>query len=338
MKKSVGYLLITLLVLSLGLTFAQNVSSQTQNLKVLSYTYYVDTSGFLNIVGEVQNTGSTTAYAPYITGLVTVSTPAGAENSPSGIPVWQEYLAPQQKAPFFLEFQTPQNVETWNLSSITDITLKLHSNDTDSYQYSDFKVTSLSGSLGTGEYNGIYSVNGVIENVGAQTAYNITVAATFYNATGTVVAVGTTYELNDPWITPSLAPSSTINFQVYPSDFNETGAPSWQKISGYSLIVQSTGPMLQGIPPAADNAQGSGGSYKSSGGSTSPTNTPTSTTHSSASPNNSSPLTKASVIAVAVVILAVAAVAALLVLRRSKPRQTAKEARKAKKTKSTPKH
>lgn len=332
MKKGVGYLLIAMLIVCLGLVFAPKASSQTQDVKILSYTDYMDSSGFLNVVGEVQNQGSTMVNNTFITGVAYVNTAQyGVEASPSYCEVWQSFLAPEQKAPFIMEFEAPDNLESWSLSSIENITMTLTCNATDSYQYSDFKVTSSQGGLGTGDYNGIYEVNGVIENTGAQTGYNLTLAATFYNSTGSVVAVGTTYETDDPWITPALLPGATVNFQVYPSDFNETGGPSWEKISSYSLIVQTTGPILQGIPPAADNAQGTGPSSSSSSGST---GTSTSTATSGNSKNTSSS-SKISFVVIAVVIIVVAAIAVLLMRRGSKPRQAPKKAQKSQKPKST---
>ncbi len=331
MKKGTVYLLVTLITLSLGLNLIPNVSSQTQNVKILSYTYFIDSSGFLNVVGEAQNTGSTTVHQVYITAAAYAHTPSGDVSSLSYTQAWQSYLAPQQKAPFILEFQPPQSVEVWSISSIKNVTFTLMSNETDSYQYSDFKVTESSGSVLAGAYNGAYEVNGVIKNTGTQTAYNLTVAATFYNATGTVVAVGTTYEPSNPWIISSLAPSATVNFQLYASDFNMTGVPSWERISSYSLIVQSTGPMLQGIPPASNNVMWPS---SSSGGKGSPTMTPTSTLTTNTPENSSPPMTRILAIAVAVIIIAVAVVVALLAMRRSKPHETVKETRKTRKQKA----
>ena len=322
MKKCVVCIIVALFMLSLNVALIPNGSSQTQNIKILSYTYYIDSQGFLDFAGEVQNIGSTTIHQPYLTGSVQVSTPNGEENSPSFCEVWQSYLAPQQKAPFYMQFQAPQDISAWQLASIGNITLTpSQGSPTSQYEYSDFNVSNSSLTIGTGDANGFYVVNGVIQNTGTQTAYNITLAATFYNATGTAIAVGTTYQLSNPWITPSLAPSATVPFQVYAYDLNATTIPSWEKIQSYSLIVQSTGPYLQGIPPAVDNAQGSG---------TISSLTPT---HQPSNPNDSSFTTEIAVVTIAVVILAVTVAAALLMMRRSKKRRmSVKEAKKAKKT------
>ncbi len=326
MRKTTVYLFIALSMLSLGLTLVPNVSSQTQNIKILSYTYYVDNQGYLDVVGEVQNIGANTVSPVFLTGAI--YSPSGVDISPSYCQVWQLYLAPQQKAPFYMEFQAPQSTGVWQLSDIGNITLTPSiANATNSYQYSDFKVIDHSAAVGTsGDLNGAYMVSGTIQNVGTQTAYNITMAATFYNATGTVVAVGNTYTPSDPWITGSLAPSATVDFQVGAFDLNQTIIPAWEKISSYSLIVQATAPVLQGTA-VADNYQSTGASSSSSGSSP----TTTSSAQATAKSKNSSIDTTIYVIVIAVVILAVAVAVAPLVSRRSKPHETVKEAKKARK-------
>ncbi len=326
MRKTAVYLFIALSMLSLGLTLIPNVSSQTQNIKILCYTYYVDNQGYLDVVGEVQNIGANTVSPVFLTGAI--YSPSGVDISPSYCQVWQLYLAPQQKAPFYMEFQAPQSTGVWQLSDIGNITLTPSiANATNSYQYSDFKVIDHSAAVGTsGDLNGAYMVSGTIQNVGTQTAYNITMAATFYNATGTVVAVGNTYTPSDPWITGSLAPSATVDFQVGAFDLNQTIIPAWEKISSYSLIVQATAPVLQGTA-VADNYQSTGASSSSSGSSP----TTTSSAQATAKSKNSSIDTTIYVIVIAVVILAVAVAVAPLVSRRSKPHETVKEAKKARK-------
>ena len=141
-------------------------------------------------------------------------------------------------------------------------------NATSSYQYPDLTITSSSASIGsTGDYNGAYLVNGVIKNTGSQTAQNITVVGTFYNATGSVVAVGYTN-----YLTPAtVAPSGTVSFQVGAFDLNQTQVSSGEKISSYSLLVQAQGPILQGTAPIVTPYQGSGSSPSTSSPSSSST-------------------------------------------------------------------
>ena len=88
---------------------------------------------------------------------------------------------------------------------------------------------------------GVYWVSGTIQNNGSQIAKNIRVIGTFYNASGSVVAVGYT-----DLLTPvSLAPSGVASFRVGAFDMNQTEAPSDFRISGYTLLVQVEAPFFQ---------------------------------------------------------------------------------------------
>jgi len=335
MRKTVVYLMVTLLVLSFSLTLTPKAqsqttaTSQTQNVKILDYSYYIDNMGDLDVVGEAQNIGNTTLNQIYLTGFI--YDPTGVQLSPSYCEVWQSYLAPQQKAPFYLPFQAPQDTGYWQLSDIGNVTINVsQANATDSYQYTDLQVISAQASVGTtGNYSGAYVVNGVIKNTGTQTAYNLTMAATFYNSTGNVIGVGTTYDQSDPWIVSSLAPSATVNFQVATWDLNQSQVPSWEKSYSYSLIPQATGPTLQGTP--TDNTYFS--SNYSPLKNTPPTTTAPTQVDSSVSAKKSASAISIYPIAVAAVIIAVVLVAGLFVSKRVKshPPQTAKEKIKARK-------
>ena len=314
MLKSAIYLFIALLLLSLGLTLIPNVFSQTQNIKVLSYSYYVDNSGILDVVGEIQNVGSNTVDPVYLTGSVYSS--SGVDLSDSYAKVWVSYLAPQQKAPFYMEFYPPSTSQNgWLPADVSKVTLTVSiANATTSYQYPDLKITSNSQTIGTsGNYSGAYLVNGIIQNTGSQTATNITVVATFYNATGTVVAVGYTN-----YLTPAtVAPSGTISFQIGAFDLNQTGISSSEKISSYSLLVQAQGPILQGTAPIATPYQGSGSSPSSS---SSPTDV-----------NSNNASNPAVIYAIVIVVVLIAVAGTIVALRKSKPHETVKAAKKARK-------
>ena len=59
MKKNTC-LFILLTLLSLSLACVQKVSSQPENIKVLSYSWYVYSSESFDVVGEIQNVGPNT--------------------------------------------------------------------------------------------------------------------------------------------------------------------------------------------------------------------------------------------------------------------------------------
>jgi hypothetical protein len=317
MKKLVVYVFAFLALASLCLALVPKVSSEPADIKVVSYSYYVDNIGYLDVVGEVQNVGSNTIESVVISG--TIYTPDGeAQASSYPTTVWVGYLLPQQKAPFYMEFP-PENSATGDLSWLSlgidhvDFVVNM-ANATSSYQYPDLTVTSSSG--GT-DSEGVYWVSGTIKNTGSQTATNIGVMGTFYNASGTVVAVGNTG--NEP-LTSSLSPSGTLSFKFGAWDMNQTIVPANAKIDHYSLLIQAAGPILSGDTPPTPPPS----TAPSSDGNTSPTESPGS---GNSNPNPIAPETQyAAVIVLVILGLAVA----VLLLRRRKSQVTPQVAKKRK--------
>jgi hypothetical protein len=232
--------------MSLSLAWVRQVSSQPENIKILSYSWYVDSIGFFDVVGEIQNVGSSTIEAVVLGGII--YTTDGVEQGRSNPTlVYVNCLIPQQKASFFMEFN-PQQTVTGDLSWLSigvdriDFTV-LDANVTSNYRYPDVTIKSSSGAA---DENGTYWVSGTVQNSGSQTATNIRVIGTFYNTSGTVVAVGYT-----KYLTPSsLSPSSTASFKVGAFDYDHTLVPPERKIASYSLLTQVEKPLLSGTPPS----------------------------------------------------------------------------------------
>jgi hypothetical protein len=302
---------VTLLSLGLSLALVPQVSSQPENIEVLSYSWYVNPLGLLDVVGEIQNVGPNTIDSVVLSGTIYA---LGGEAVASSFPytAYVSYLVPQQKAPFFMEFNPQTSVTgdlSW-LSSIGFIDFLVNSAEaTSSYQYPDLTITSSSGGA---DAEGVYWVSGSVQNTGTQTARKIRVVGTFFNASGTVVAVGYTETL-----TPlSLSPSSVASFQVGAFDQNQSVVPSSQKISSYSLLVQTEEPILTGNAPTLT-----------------PTPTP-SNPPSSASPSDSTPSPTASsgsenpnglapeaIYAIVAIVVILGLVVTLLVIRRMKSQE-----------------
>jgi hypothetical protein len=278
MKKSLALgLLIILAVSSLSLTLIPGAHSQVENVKILNYSYYVDSAGFLDVVGEVQNIGTNTVNPVVLTGTATT---LEGEQSPSYTRVWVLDLVPQQKAPFYMEFSPPQDTTNWFSDDVGDISLTVaEANATGAYLYPDLTITSSSGGVShSGNYSGAYVVNGVIQNTGTQAAANLTVVGTFFNSTGAVVGVGYT-----EYLTPAvLEPSASTSFLVAAFDLNQSEVPAALQIKSYSLLIQVQSPILQGTAPQPTPYTGSG----SSGGNQNPT--PTQSVTSSGSPSDTS--------------------------------------------------
>jgi hypothetical protein len=327
-----------MILLSTALALAPRAYSQTNqtaNVKIVSYSYYIDMSGYLDVVGEVQNVGSNTLTNLIVTG--SAYSPDGTDQGDSYAPVGIEqiavtYLAPQQKAPFYMTFYTPNNSQTgsWYAADISKVDLAVAmANATANYQYPDLKVTSDSHSIGTtttGNYpdKGAYWVYANVENTGSRTAENVTLLATFYNSTGNVVAVGSS-------ITPvsSILPSSTSSFKLGAFDLNQSLVSPPEKISSYSLLIHADGPVLQGAAPvntpyptSASSPSSNPTSTSTSGPSSSQSNPSTS---NQASGNSPTSFLSPTLIVIIIVIVIIAAIGTTLALRKSNTKQTTKE-------------
>jgi hypothetical protein len=308
MKKIPVCIILILTIYCLGLFFVpitQSQVSETQNIKIGSHSWYLDSLGNLVVVGEVQNIGPDVIDQIILTG--TASTMEGL-SSTSYTSVYVAQLLPQQKAPFDIDFQPPQGSNGWY--NVGEINLKVAvANSTSSYQYPDLKITSSSASVGTtGDYNGAYLVKGSIQNTGTQAATNLTVVGTFFNSTGAVVGVGYTNYLEPR----TLNPSESLNFQIAAFDLNQSNAPTRLKIASYSLLVQTRGPLLQGAAPLTTPYIGSG-----DGQTTEPNQSQTGTISLTSS------IIYEAVIVVVIILIVVAAF--LFLKRRSKPKSNLSE-------------
>jgi hypothetical protein len=296
-KKSSIYssVLTALMLCSLGLVIQassqSNLSPNQDNLKVIDYSWYFDSIGGFHIVGEIQNTG-TTILNPVVIGG-TIYTPDGtAQTMSNPCTVYINYMLPQQKAAFLMDF--PLKDMSWLSLGIdhTDFTvIKADSNS--SYQYPDLSITSSTPSI---DEVGQYWVSGKVQNVGNRTANNIRVIGAFYNSTGDVVATGYSEELTPLY----LDPSGSASFKVGAWDINMTEITPDRKISSYTLYVQALGPLLSGTAPPPTSTSGSS------------SNPPPSSDDSSSDGGSSNPeasgLNYAAIVAVVVIVIIVAAV------------------------------
>ena len=238
MRKTIAYLLIAVTVLSLTLCLIPTAHSQPSDIKIVSYSWYYDSLGLLDVVGEVQNIGTNIIDQVALAGTVTTTTGSQLQSS---APVWVQNLLPQQKAPFYMTFYTTDpSSQTPSTPAVADVQLTVTKADTTTkYQYQDLTIPTRSSSVDTTTANlGTYWVSGTLKNTGTQTAQNIRIIATFYNSAGTVVAVGG-YTNADELLTTSLAPSATIDFTVGAYDINQTGISADKKIEKYTLLGPS---------------------------------------------------------------------------------------------------
>jgi len=329
MKKTSIGLLVLLAICSLSLTLTPAAISQSAptNVKVVSYSYYFDTTGFLVVVGEVQNVGTDPVRIVTLSGIATSSD--GAEVT-SNINAFVVDLLPGQKAPFYWNFYDTTGTGTWNHPDVTSLSIAVaKASTTTSYQYPDMKITGTSSYLGTNRGTnaddpnadyGAYWVTGTLQNTGSQTATNIRLIATYYNASGAVVAVG---GYIDQVMNATLAPSQSTQFKIGAYDLNQTGIVSEKKITSYSLLIQVEAPILilQGnateLPTVAPYP--TGGTVEPT---TSATTSPTSTDSSSI--GMSAPDSSGWILAVIAVLVIVAVAAIILSIKKRRSQLAAK--------------
>jgi hypothetical protein len=296
MKKTLTCLLILLVASSLTLTFAPNVSCQTSNVIILdNYTYYEDSLGYLVVIGEVQNVGSTVIANVSLTGTIT----SDLVTAQGSCFVWANYLLPGQKAPFYMEFYTESTGTSWTSVTKSDILLSVYgAPETSQYQYQDVQIVS---SQATPTTTGEYWVTAQLQNNGTQTAQNIVVVATFFNSEGNPVGSG----YIDPIST--LAAGATTTIKVPCWDLNQTVVDSTHKITAYSLLVQVESPLqTDGNVPVVSN---------------NPTPVPAGTTAVS-NGNQTTGIDTTTIYLIVIVTAALVAVAAILIVKRHKQTQT----------------
>lgn len=233
MKKSLPILLTILIISSLALAYVPHASAATQDIKINNYTWYTDNLGYLVVIGEVQNTGTSVIKATTISGVVTESDGTVSESSCN---VWGNYLLPGQKAPFYMEFMSQgQSSDPWTGVTASGITLavKTAPDTKTDYQYQNIEVSNQRATpTGTGEY----WVTADLRNNGTQTATDVVVVATFYNSEGKPVGAG--------YINPvdlSAGASKTIKVPAF--DLNQTVVASDKIIKSWSLLIQVTSPL-----------------------------------------------------------------------------------------------
>lgn len=299
MKKTLTCLLIILVVASsLTLTFAPNVSSQTPNVQILdNYTFYQDSIGYLVVIGEIQNTGSSVVANISIAGSIATDQVTAQG---SGV-VYANYLLPGQKAPFYMEFY-PQGSGSALWSSVTkqDIQIAVYKAEQSSqYPYQDVQITS---SDATPKANGEYWVTAELKNNGIQTAKNVIVVATFFNSEGLPIATG----YIDP-VVASLEVGATKTINVPAWDLNQTVVTTDKKIVAYALQVEVQSPMQTdgNIPILSNN----------------PTPIPAGTTAVSIESQTNGLDQTTTIILVVIITAALVAVATILLIKRRKSAQ-----------------
>jgi len=226
-------------IICLGSVSIPNAFSQVANtnVKVLSYSHYVNPSGNFIVVGEVQNTGN--ANLQSVTLNATAYDSGKNALAGSSAMAYVSYLNVSQKAPFYIDMG-PSNIAgtDWG-STVSSVEFTVFN----AYSTSDRQYESLAlGISFNGTLGGSYIATGLLFNLGNQTASGIKVVGTYYNSLGTVVAVGFA-NVND-----SLVPGNYTTYTV--SEFDATPSLVAQ-ISNCSILVQTSTLQNNNLPPTA---------------------------------------------------------------------------------------
>ncbi len=253
LKKTLTYLLVALAIFSLSIPLTSTVHAQAASIKVLNYTYYFDALGYIVVVGEVQNQGPNNINGTVLTGIVTSS---DGQQVNGWTQVWGKYLTPQQKAPFYMEFQTQTESGTF-ITDVSTVDIQVaQATPTEYYQKPDLlTITGSQGYVGTNPGRaatanqpsdgdlGVFWVKGTIQNTGSEPAQYVRVYGTFYNAIGDPVATGYS-ETN-----ATIATGVISDFKLGAFDLNQSVVPAEKKIATYSLLIQTEGPFSKGNAP-----------------------------------------------------------------------------------------
>jgi hypothetical protein len=297
LKKILAFVILVVLALaSFNVLSLPNVRAQTNEAQVLSYSWYIapsttTTAEYINdliAIGEVQNTGSTTIGAIWVTGQAYDSN--GTVLASTEAQAMATNLVPNQKAPFYLDFTPEESVtqdQSWvpNVTSVTVSVATITNASDSSTQYTGLTTSNLN----MDNNGGNYTVSGIIQNTGDQSVEDVALASTFYNSNGTVIAVSFTD------LGATLVPRQPTTFEVTPWDNTATLS---SEIENYTILIQS-------IPVT-------------------PTTTPEQTTQPTSSPSgspnptqNPGIMTSIPTYAIVIVVIAVVAIiAGLMLLRR----------------------
>jgi hypothetical protein len=177
------------------------------------------------VVGEVQNTGTTTLGTIYVTGNAYNST--GQVLAQSESEVFSINLAAGAKSSFYMDFP-PESSPTYDLSwvpNVTSLTVNVYSAlPPTTTLTTDVEVPSdnLQGVNDAGNY----TVTGTALNAGFDPVIDVVLYASFYNSTGGVIVIGY-MDLGT-----SLQPAGSVAFTLTPVD--DTVALSSQ-IASYAV-------------------------------------------------------------------------------------------------------
>ena len=247
MKKPIVVLVMFIALVFLFFTFTPNVWSQSKNVEVLSYSWYISDLNSFIVIGEIQNVGSNNIEYIALTGRVNSSD--GEDQAWSTTTVYSNEILPQQKAPFLMYFFVDNSYSrefSWASGDLDNVEFNvIVSDETDNYQYPDLEIVNDSHQI---DSNGGYTVTGTILNKGNQTTGKLWVVATFYNSTGSVIATGFSDYLTPDYLHADQTTPFLVNTVYAVPELSDEMAVIADKITVYSLLIQTEEPIIPEFP------------------------------------------------------------------------------------------
>ena len=248
MKRTVTISILSIVMISLFLNFIPNVSSQSDNVKVLSYSWYYNSEyNDVLVIGEVQNIGPNNIEFIALSGAL--NSLDGEDQAWSTTTAYANEILPQQKAPFRMYFFADYSYSedfNWTVGDYSNIQFEvLQANQTENYQYPNLEIVDNTHQI---DATGLYTVTGTVKNTGDETAGKLWVVATFYNATGDVIATGFSDYLSPDFLEPNQTASFSLNTVDAFPDFSTELRQIPYKITDYSLSIQTEAPIIPEFP------------------------------------------------------------------------------------------
>jgi hypothetical protein len=215
--KPVPFLVIILLAVSATMLW-QPVSA-VANARIQNDTSYVDSLGYLHVVGEVLNTADAWLSFVKITGTLKDSN--GQIVDVTFTYAYADYLPPAQRAPFNLI-----ETDASKSAKVTSYTLALSFQQATTVPSNTLTVQGDASSI---DSLGYLNIVGQVKNAGTQTSNFTKVVATFYNQAGKVVYVDFTYT----------SPSDIPAGQTYSFKIIGPGSPISSQVAKHNLFAES---------------------------------------------------------------------------------------------------
>lgn len=220
MKKAFAVAVVCLSILMIGSIIALNIKTvkADSEISILSHSSYVDSYGWLHVVGEVQNNGTVALNSVEITATFynSSNTVVGTEYTYSDI----DTINVEEKSPFeilFMEDTQVPKIDHYTLATdfttTTTLTPALEMLSNSSYTDTD----------------GWMHIVGEIQNNDTATANYVMVCATLYDSGGKVVLTGYTY--TDPY---DINSGDTAPFEIVMLEDDRV-----PMVASYSLNAQS---------------------------------------------------------------------------------------------------